>query len=737
MHKKHLPSTTRTRKEGIFGQLYKKPFKTKPKFRTFGHSLEYEFRNTFNSLQTSEINFEKCEKYNKETESDIEGISRDAWENKFHHNSGSAEQMLGQKLVCTPEKITKKSENISPSFLIAKPKKVGKKSKVDKKTPDKHSSPNDGYIHGCITSRLGIPFNSGSPGTRKLAICVQKPTHKFKRINNSLDSNKADSSSKEYTHTCEFRQLNDGFCHKAARFNKISTNKFMGPLNFKSSSKTKNYSINCPHKWSIKRASRCTIQNKNISNRVETGSENILNSAQIASGSRNRYVCDSSQQATANVYFSIPGPSGSSIKCSSSGLERMVTHIPFSSNQKKFNSGSSEKTESISRCSFTNSSQLAKCDLVSDVAESMCASISGESHFDTEDTQQDPHMSFILSEGSTGMDLLRKYFCDKFGEEIAEAIVQDSRPSTLRQYNSVFKIFTAFLKDSREKSISESTFLKFFLYCKNKLGRQATTIYSYRSALKRIAMQVFKIDLYSQHFESLLKGIKLKQKILRIPNISWCLDKVLSYLENIDNSDIKLFTGKAAFLLQLAMGCRISELASVSRDVSYTQFLPGGQLKIMVDPKLMEKHSGYGLKKHERMEKRDAAIIINSLFLGNSTTPSQLCPVTTIRNYMTLTTHYELQEQQLFVNYNTQKPMNISQLRSTTVSIIQKACPMSSPKTHDIRKVSATVSLMSSMSLDEISSKTGWSQAKTFWSHYNVPIRKLSQECIALGVSTV
>ena len=333
----------------------------------------------------------------------------------------------------------------------------------------------------------------------------------------------------------------------------------------------------------------------------------------------------------------------------------------------------------------------------------------------------------------SGLDLLRNHFTTRYGPEVAEVIIKDTRQSTLRQYDSVFRAFAKFVTNNDESEVTEKTFFNFFLYCHQTLRRRTPTIYSYRSALRRLAVNIFNVNLYSDHFESFLKGLRLRDPNKPAPHISWCLDKVLEKLLTITSeSDPKLFTGKCAFILQLAMGCRISELASVSRDPRYTKFLPGGQVNIRPDPKLLEKHTGSLLKKHERPDHLDGSLIIHPLFMTDGVTHSSLCPVTAIRDYMERFTTND-QSRQLFVHHEKRGPSTIAQIRTSVTSIIKTACPHSFPKSHDIRKAAASLSLMSCMDFEEIAAKTGWSQSKTFWRHYNVPIKRIRTRCVALG----
>ena len=156
-------------------------------------------------------------------------------------------------------------------------------------------------------------------------------------------------------------------------------------------------------------------------------------------------------------------------------------------------------------------------------------------------------------------------------------------------------------------------------------------------------------------------------------------------------------------------------------------------MSLSLDYRILQKHTGSNLKKHERHEKRDPPMVIHPLFLNDGVTPSTLCPVNTLRDYVNNSNSQQNNMDQLFVHPSSGKPLTIPQLRKHIVDIIVKACPGSFPKSHDIRKVAASLALLSNMSLDDISLRTGWSQRKTFWTHYHLSIKKVQKDCVTMG----
>ena len=735
MCRTYLPSNTRTREEGIPHQLQEKPLAPQPKVRTSGPEMEYSVRNTVSPIQTSQINDSKHTESNSQRVDHFEGVPGCSWQNKLCHPGRPTKQMLGQRMVPLPE-ILSEYQEIHSRFTSSQPETLVE----EPKSQASHfiTGPNafSGNLLRCLPIGMGIPHILGSSKQRNLVFSISESSYKLKRTNSGIFCTEGDPVTEAYPCTHKFGQHHSSLHSETSRFVKILAFKQLGTFHTETGPKEANSYLGSSHTWPTKRSSRCSIKNDTCSNRMDAGPSQLPISLECSPRSRSRPICDPGEQSNREIRISISRSTLDRYERSDSRLEQVGANIHFSADSGQTDSRDFEEAEDISGSSPASPSSLASSTLVSAVENTLHVRQPERSHSLPSSSRQDLYMQFFSCTKPSGLALLRKHYEEKYGVEIADIMINDTRKSTLRQYDSIFRLFATYVKNSGDSEVTEKTFFGFFLNCHQNLHRRATTLYSYRSALKRIATNVFNIDLYTAHFESFLKGLRLKEPFKPTPHISWSLNIVLEKLLTINkDSDHKAFIAKCAFLLQLAMGCRISELASVSRDPMYTKFLPGGQVNIIPDPKLLEKHTGSQLKKHERPDKVDGPLIIHPLFLNDGLTPSSICPVKNLKEYIARFPSKD-QSQQLFVHHLTRNPCTIAQIRTSVTSIIKTACPGSFPKSHDVRKAAASVSLMSNMEFHDIASKTGWSQPKTFWSHYNVPIKRLKTRCISLGSMT-
>ena len=84
------------------------------------------------------------------------------------------------------------------------------------------------------------------------------------------------------------------------------------------------------------------------------------------------------------------------------------------------------------------------------------------------------------------------------------------------------------------------------------------------------------------YFSSISKSCARLNPPSRPDMLPWSLNKVLKLASNIDNSKCsfqQLFR-KTLFLVGLASGARLSEMAALSRDKGYVKELPSGELSL-------------------------------------------------------------------------------------------------------------------------------------------------------------
>ena len=200
----------------------------------------------------------------------------------------------------------------------------------------------------------------------------------------------------------------------------------------------------------------------------------------------------------------------------------------------------------------------------------------------------------------------------------------------------------------------------------------------------------------------------------------WNLNKVLKYIDEDlpDQLSDEDLLRKTAFLLLLATGMRISELKACVRSNDFCQFTQNS-LRIRSHPNFVAKN--------EPLDKRWSFRVVKSLNLPNGDA-SKLCPVSTLRSYLSRTSR--VKDGPLFLSVcKDAKALSVHQLSMEVCRIILKADPQTKAKVHDIRKYASSCALAHTMlTPTELSETIGWSGPATFFRYYRTAIEPLTRQ---------
>ena len=146
----------------------------------------------------------------------------------------------------------------------------------------------------------------------------------------------------------------------------------------------------------------------------------------------------------------------------------------------------------------------------------------------------------------------------------------------------------------------------------------ASTVAHYRYALSVPLRRVLKIDILNPGVFDLIKAMALLRPSKPFTAPSWNLQKVLDFLEGLTSRISYVDTrGRAAFLLLLCTGWRVSELHACVKLSKYCSESPDGSLCL--------RHHEIFLTKNELSQVRWPHTTINPLVISNKT--SRLCSV--------------------------------------------------------------------------------------------------------------
>jgi len=200
------------------------------------------------------------------------------------------------------------------------------------------------------------------------------------------------------------------------------------------------------------------------------------------------------------------------------------------------------------------------------------------------------------------------------------------RVSSIKDYQIKWKKFVEFLirKRIHPEEVSLGSVIRFFYFLFNQRQLKLGTVLHYRSTLTVPLLLHYRIDLKSSAISDLIRGMHINRPSAPITAPQWSLNKVLTFIDNMSDpiSDVMLLR-KAAFLLLLATGWRISELHACVREEEYCHFTQNSTLRIRPHESFLAKNE----QPYQRWDHKEIRSLISS---GGHN--SKLCPVTTLRN---------------------------------------------------------------------------------------------------------
>ena len=316
---------------------------------------------------------------------------------------------------------------------------------------------------------------------------------------------------------------------------------------------------------------------------------------------------------------------------------------------------------------------------------------------DTGPTNQPSRVRFIR-------DHYKQFFSDRASELMSIPI----RHSSQREYQRKWEHFLGYLRQEGVH-ISQCTInhvVNFFVMLFDKKGLLASTVAHYRSALSVPLRTILKIDVLQPAVSHMIRAMALIRPSRPFTAPSWNLQKVLDYIEGLPNNiTYEDCLARAAFLLLLSTGWRVSELHACVKMTSYCAISPDYVLKL-------RPHEAF-LAKNELANKRWSHTTIRPLIING--TRSKLCPVSNLLKYLQIS--QPRNRGPLFTNKNN-LPISLFTLSRYICRLILKGDPVTRVKVHDIRKLASSLSFMSNMDVKELLQAMNWRSSSAFFNHY-------------------
>ena len=308
--------------------------------------------------------------------------------------------------------------------------------------------------------------------------------------------------------------------------------------------------------------------------------------------------------------------------------------------------------------------------------------------------------------------------------------------TTNATYESKWKLFENFCKEQSLDAFkaTPATVAEFLYQISVQRRLTPSTLAGYRAAISRVLKLTTGYDgsrdpVLSQQMQSFKRTQPVAAK--RIPN--WDIGFVLNTLNSdaFDNSklSLKMLTAKTIFLTALATGERRGAIAALNKD---PVLVDEDGITIKFDPSFIPK--AYFVRKNaSRIPNHFIPFINNDEF-------DRICPAGAIFEYLIKIAPIRSTTQtSLFISHEETKTKNITpQSVAHYILFCIKECYNTtgerrpSPKSHDVRKIAASLRALVSPSLNDVLESGQWASANTFLKHYFIDLsNNVIPNCVA------
>lgn len=177
---------------------------------------------------------------------------------------------------------------------------------------------------------------------------------------------------------------------------------------------------------------------------------------------------------------------------------------------------------------------------------------------------------------------------------------------------------------------------------------------------------------------------------------------------------------KTAFILAMATGNRVSEIAAIVRN-GIGAISSNSPVRLPIRP-------GF-LYKNQRLGRTPPPIEVHPLVSG----PRALCPVRTLKKYLSLTG--EVTSGPLFLNSRTNSPVLSSTVSKWICEVIEQADPGKFPRGHDTRRTSTSLAFARGPDPADIAKRAFWRSSSVFIDRYMSA--QSGGRCVALNTCSV
>ena len=315
------------------------------------------------------------------------------------------------------------------------------------------------------------------------------------------------------------------------------------------------------------------------------------------------------------------------------------------------------------------------------------------------------------------------------GRQLIPAAVNDltqaHRTSTRRQYESGWKKFQTFVTEKKVTVMTPQVLASFatsLFHSNHKVS--PATVTNAMVAIRDPVSFGFGVKIDDREWD-LLKASFFRQRPPPMPKPpNWSLRKVLDLLQSTrfqHNPSTTDSLHRAVFLVSLATGHRVSQMAALLRSPSFTKFGPGDSSVTLAS------RPGF-LAKNERANHRIKPVVIHAWMEGDRHHP--LCPVRALRVYLDATSNTNRVE--MWLDPKSTRPLTAATLATEIVRVILLADPLSNPRAHQVRKFSSSLAFFRSFDVEAVREAGQWSSPITFVRRYLLH-HLTDSPCVTMG----
>ena len=612
---------------------------------------------------------------------------------------------------------TQRSEETHTSVSKGQASSLDDSQKSLKDSSDPRSSPLLRDPHRRFPQRLGRPRPQGHlSGT--LVPDLQDIPYKYPGGHGSVPLLETPKAAKEDSYPSGVGQSSDCPLHQQKGL-EIETHKSRNSSHPSPSEKKGLASISHSFGGSEECGSGLPVETEALRIGVVSGHEFLPLDPGPSPRSPDRSFRHEAEQQASELLSPQPGPSGLCHGRNVGGLEPLGESLPISSGE--LSPEGSPQTPGFQRASSSSGSSLAEEQLVSSPSgASSSSSQDSEPDLDSGCPNQDCTRFILADEQPDFMAFIKFAAKKRFGidPENMEFTEADKTSSTVKQYDSAFKKLVNFIKLKKFSYMTVNHALSFFRHL-HESGFASGTVTTIKSALAKVFLYGFDINVNDRLFASIPRSCAKLRPSPRPQTFSWSINKVLGFASALDNGSctFQQLLRKTLFLVSLASGSRVSELAALSRDPDHVRFLPSGSARL-------SPHVGFFAKNEDPTNRWQPWEIV-PLPQDDS-----LCPVHALKTFLNRT-----QEWDSGPLFRREKggTISVNGIRQQILYFIKDADPSAIPKTHDVRKLATSLNFLNFMDFSALKRFTGWRSSKVFIRHYLKNVESLDFHAVAAG----